>query len=347
MAYNFGFKLAADAGNATFVVVLDADELAVPFADGCLGPLVRLCRNLERCGGLSLNWRITRAATDATAARPDATLLQAAGIDGTAATVGLLHPFVKTIARVAAHTPGSFEVHNNRPRPPYALLGEDLRPIRSGSARMWTRSPPSGERAFVLHLHCIRLIDWVCPADSFISVPGTPDHPRAETCCPCGQVFRRSMRGDVLKGGIASCPTCGASLLEIEREFRDTCTNAATSRGQRVETPPPSVAFPRLSEAALNHPSVRAFTPRPASRVQAGTHADGHARTMAPANQRSGPPAGYGRGAGGRSAGDGGVSEAHGCACARGARTRWWQWELGGARQRPPCKNQVGRIKGT
>ena len=239
MAYNFGFKLAADAGNATFVVVLDADELAVPFADGCLGPLVRLCRNLERCGGLSLNWRITRAATDATAARPDATLLQAAGIDGTAATVGLLHPFVKTIARVAAHTPGSFEVHNNRPRPPYALLGEDLRPIRSGSARMWTRSPPSGERAFVLHLHCIRLIDWVCPADSFISVPGAPDHPRAETCCPCGQVFRRSMRGDVLKGGIASCPTCGASLLEIERECRDTCTNAATSRGQRVETGPP------------------------------------------------------------------------------------------------------------
>ena len=178
MAYNHAMALAA-AQNVSFVAALDVDELAVPYADGCLGPLLQPCLGSEHCGGISLNWRITRAAPGSDAAHPAATLLQAAGIDGPG-SMGVLHPFVKTVARVSSHTRGSYNVHNNQPIAPYRLMGEDLRPIRTGSARMWTRTPPSGERAVVLHLHCTRLLDWV---------------------------FKRSMRGDALMAGSSSCST--------------------------------------------------------------------------------------------------------------------------------------------
>ena len=194
-AYERAMEMAKVA-KVAYVAALDVDELAVPFVDGSLGPLLAACSRSPHCGGLSLNWRLTRRA-HGLSANPASTMLNAVSFD-----TGELHPFVKTIARVSAHAPGSFIVHNNKPARPFCLFGEDMRRVSRGCTPSWARDPPSGTRAVILHMHCASLVDWV---------------------------FRRSMRG---RSDFAvsrdTCPVCGASLADIAQEYDQTCTRAPT-----------------------------------------------------------------------------------------------------------------------
>ena len=142
--------------------------------------------------------------------------MQAASFD-----VGLLHPFVKTIARVAAHTRHSFLVHHNRPAAPFCLFGDDrrrtdrLRLLR-GCRPSWSREPPGGARAVVLHLHCGSLLDWV---------------------------IRRSLRGrsDYVVT-VDTCPTCGGSGQVVEK-YCGSCDGKGVNKKskQLTITIPPGV----------------------------------------------------------------------------------------------------------
>eukprot|EP00966_Prymnesium_polylepis_P188151 4360673-Prymnesium_polylepis.1 len=183
-------QLAA-AQNVSFLAALDVDEFAAPFADRCLTTLLRSCKVAARCGGLSLNWRWTEGLTEDKEESHEVaneTFLQAIRFRPAA-----LNHHVKTIARVAAHRPGSFAVHNNVPQRPFCLMGEDMRPIRRCFGASWAR-PPTGRRAVVLHTRCTTLLDWV---------------------------FRRSMRGTADAAVSATrCPTCSGSFASIRDEFR-------------------------------------------------------------------------------------------------------------------------------
>ena len=241
-----------------FVAAIDADEFAAPFADGCMGPLLAACSRRPKCGGLSLNWRRaassgggTRVVDDAASSSSSSSFsssssspsssssssspsslssssspMRAAGFDA-----GLPHPFLKTVARVKAHGRGTFLVHNNRPAAPFCLYGDDRRSptglrLLRGCRPSWSRSPPGGARAVVLHLHCGSLLEWV---------------------------IRRSLRGRsdyvVTRD---TCPTCGGSLEEIAEEWRQTCA---------ARTPAEARGLARFAIA----PPAKSNTPSPAA----------------------------------------------------------------------------------
>lgn len=209
----------ASAANVSFLGALDADEYAAPFADGCLTNLLESCLDAARCGGISLNWRMTMASAithdplvDATShgrsggrrvvpsdpggVAREVSLLRAVGFE-----TGRLDLHVKTFARVATHRAGSFAAHNNVPTSPFCLFGEDLKPIRGCRGASWARSPPTGARALIVHAKCTSLIHWV---------------------------FKRSMRGEVAFSiSAVRCPTCSGSLTAIWDEFNRTCAREA------------------------------------------------------------------------------------------------------------------------
>lgn len=189
-AYDDALRKAGGGGRDIFVGCLDLDEFAVPHRDGCLPRLLQPCAARPDCGGIRLNTRATSA--HGTVGIPRGSPLQEVEY-----SLGSFRPaccLVKSFVRPATHlrwkTPHATVTRNGS-----CLMDERLScpGTPPGAGVPFVREPLTGERAFVLHVQCATLLQWV---------------------------LKRSLTGRV-DGG--RCPACGRPLHVIASEFRRKC----------------------------------------------------------------------------------------------------------------------------
>jgi len=172
---------------------VDADEIVVPHAAGDLVAMLRPCAAEARCAGLRFNVRVTSGYGIA-ATNSGLTPLQASNYD-LGHFVAVVKSFIKPGHHLRFRTPHATFV---TPKKKVCLMDEYMAcPPRTQESVPFIRDPPSADRAFVLHLHCSTLLDWV---------------------------WKKSIVGRVdTKRDGNPCSTCYGSLPLIAEEFIHEC----------------------------------------------------------------------------------------------------------------------------
>ena len=204
-SYNNAIRRTVAAG-AEFVGALDADELFVPFHDGCLPRLMSNCTVAAGCGGMQINRRHIRGSKvlSGNPAHPQSALQitthQMGSVEGTVKSI------VRARAAIEYWTP-----HAVLQRKPFCIMDELMDTCRSTPGvegrqhKLILRWPPRTARAALYHLQCVTLLDWVMKQ----SLQGWPSNHESglyqtlpaivqgyqKKCAPLGGAANASLRG--------------------------------------------------------------------------------------------------------------------------------------------------------
>lgn len=199
------------------------------------------------CAGMRLNTRMTEGVKQA-AAPSSGSLLQRMHYNlGTWASGGCC--VVKTIVRAERHGKW-FTPHSTLTLPgPWCHWDEQLQcpTAKGGSKGIFERMPPTAHMAFVLHLGCRTLLDWL---------------------------VKKSLTGrvDVTAGG-NDCPSCFGSLETIAKEYAACCPERRGLRGDDDCFERPKADGPSAREGNIDLQRVSQYLRAVDKRVQKATEA--------------------------------------------------------------------------
>ena len=197
-AYDDAIRRARREG-VPFVAAIDVDERLVPYGDGCVPSMLLPCTEAAGCAGLRLNVRISEggardAPPDAPNEASSGTLLRRMGYNrGTwAGAGGVVKTIVRTSVHVEWHTP-----HSTRRLPKGWCLWDERGRCPANPGMAFARTPPTARSAFVLHLQCRTLRDWL---------------------------VKKTLTGRIDMGARKNpCPSCFGALEELAAEYEACC----------------------------------------------------------------------------------------------------------------------------